>query len=107
MDDRFFIFKYKKANFCQQDFGITKFSFTISELLEGTDKPVSASSPLMIGVPHSLPADVLMGSSLVPAPLTSADLSEKKTYTNHSRLPDLESALWTLRNFALDLAPEN
>ena len=51
-------------------------------------------------------ADVLRGSSRVPAPLTSADLSGKKTKTNHSRLPDLGSALWTLRNFALDLAPE-
>ena len=39
-------------------------------------------------------ADVLRGSSRVPAPLASADLSEKKT-TNHSRLPDLGSALWT------------
>ena len=52
-------------------------------------------------------ADVLRGSSRVPAPLTSADLSGKKTKTNHSRLPDLGSALWTLRNFALDfIAPE-
>ena len=51
-------------------------------------------------------ADVLRGSSRVPAPLTSADLSGKKTKTNHSRLPVLGSAIWTLRNFALDLAPE-
>ena len=53
-------------------------------------------------------ADVLRGSSRVPAPRTSTDLSEKKkTKTNHSRLLDLGSALWTLRNFVLDfIAPE-
>ena len=51
-------------------------------------------------------ADVLRGSSRVSAPRTSADLSQKKQ-TNHSRLPDLRSALWTLRNFVLDfIAPE-
>ena len=43
---------------------------------------------------HSCPANVCW-------------LEQKKTWTNHSRLPDLGSALWTLRNLALDLmAPE-
>ena len=42
-------------------------------------------------------ADVLRRSSRVPTPLTSADLS----VDNRSRLPDLTSALWTFRNFAL------
>ena len=37
-------------------------------------------------------ADVLRGSSLVPAPRTSA----------HSRIPDLGSVLWILRNVWLD-----
>ena len=39
-------------------------------------------------------ADVLRSSSRVPAPRTSADLSGKTR--THSRLPDLESALWNL-----------
>ena len=53
-------------------------------------------------------ADVLRGSSRVPAPRTSADLSGKKRRPITADFQiDLGSALWTLRSFALDfIAPE-
>ena len=47
--------------------------------------------------------DVLTGSSHIPAPRTPAEPKGKKSRPiTVSTLPDLGSALWTLRNFALD-----
>ena len=49
--------------------------------------------------------DVLRGSSSVPAPQTSADLSGKKV-DQSQQTSRSGSALWTLRNFTLVLSPE-